>query len=75
MQEKDTGTWEKIRHTMVKFRGTRRCPGLTAGSVWKWKEKPRCFSKDRITFNDCDIVTPRRMTNLCFSVTFAEIHP
>lgn len=52
---KGTRTWEKIKNSMVKFKGTRHFLGLTVGSVWKWKGEAQCFSQDRVTFNDCDM--------------------
>lgn len=38
LQGKETGIWEEIENTVVKFKGRRPCPGLTRGTGWKWKE-------------------------------------
>lgn len=74
LQGKDTGTSEEISNTAVKLKGTRHSPELNAGCVWKWKEKPSCFSQDRIIFNDHYIMSATKTTNLCFSVILAKIH-
>lgn len=35
LQGKETGIWEEIENTVVKFKGRRPCPGLT---LWYWLE-------------------------------------
>lgn len=36
---------KKFKNTVEKLKRTRHSPELNAGCVWKWREKPSCFSQ------------------------------
>lgn len=57
---------KKLKNIVEKFKGTRHSPELNAGCIWKWREKPSCFSQHRMIFNYHYITSEKQPHKIMF---------